>query len=111
VGVKASDILGFDDLRTKVVKVKEWKRELTIRELGLDEGMRMVAMVRDVDGEDPTIGGRDVAQVVAWGVVDDDGERVFSDDDVDVLVRKSSSALMFLYREIIKLSNQEAVKN
>ena len=109
--MKASDILSFADLKTKVVKVKEWDCELTIRELGLDEGLRMVAMVKDVDGETPTISAKDIAQVVAFGVVDEDGERLFSDDDVDALSRKHTKALTFLYGEIIALSEQEAEKN
>ena len=108
--MKASDILGFDDLRTKVVKVKEWDCELTVRELSLDAGLRAFEMVRDIDGDDPTISADNIAQIVAWGVVDN-GERVFSDDDVPVLAQKNSKPLMFLYREIMSLTGEDEAKN
>ncbi len=108
--MKASDILNFDDLRTKVVKVKWWDCEMTIRELGLDDGLKMFSMVKDLD-DNPSINAEDLAQVVAWGVIDESGERVFSDDDVSSLAKKNSKPLMFLYQEIISLSSGEAVKN
>ncbi len=109
--MKASDILGFDDLKTRVVHVKWWDRDLTIRELGLDDGLKMFSKVKDLDG-DASIDAEDLAQVIACGVVDaETGERVFSDDDVPALAKKSSKPLMFLYQEIIALSSEEAVKN
>ena len=110
--MKASDILDFDDLKTKTVKVMEWGCELTVRELGLDDGLKMFSMVKDIDDDNPAINAEDVAQVVAWGVVDaDTGDRVFSDDDVSELAKKNSKPLMFLYQEIISLSGEEAAKN
>jgi len=109
--MKASDILDFDDLRTKVVEVKEWGCELTVRELGLEDGLKMFSMVQDID-DNPAINAEDVAQVVAWGVVDaETGDRVFSDDDISALAKKNSKPLMFLYQEIIALSGEEAAKN
>ncbi len=108
--MKASDILNFDDLRTKEVKVKWWKCGMTIRELGLDDGLKMFAMAKDLD-DNARIDAEDLAQVVAWGVIDESGERVFSDDDVAALAKKNPKPLMFLYNEIIALSGEEAVKN
>ena len=109
--MKASDILSFDDLKTKVVKVKQWDCELTIRELGLDDGLKMFSMVSEVN-DDLVIAAEDVAQVVSWGVIDPDtGERLFSDDDIAPLAKKNRMALMFLYQEIIALSGEDATKN
>jgi hypothetical protein len=113
--VKASDILGFDDLKTKVVNVKWWDCEVTVRELDFEQTMKATAMFKGVDDDNPTVLADDLAQVVAWGVVDTDtGERVFSDDDVPALAKKSAKALMFLYSEILAVSTvsqEEAVKN
>ena len=106
--MQASEILGFDDLKTKVVAVKQWKCKLTIRELGLDEGLRLFGQVVD---NKVTVNAEQIAQIVAWGVVDSDGERVFSDEDVPALMKKSKAALVFLYGEITKLSTGDAGKN
>ena len=109
--MKASDILEFSDLKTKVIKVKEWDCKLTIRELGLSDGLKMFDFVVDTDDK-PTMAAEDVAQVIAWGVIDPEtSERVFSDDDVAALATKNSKAMMFVYREIMSLSGGEAEKN
>ena len=109
--MKASDILGFNDLKTKVIKVKAWDCELTVRELGLADGIKMFDLISDADDR-PTIAAESVAQVVAWGVIDPATlERIFSDDDVAQLAQKSSKALMFIYKEIMALSGEDAAKN
>ena len=108
--MKASDILGFDDLATKTVKVKEWDCELIIRELSLDDGIRWFQMAQESDDK-LVLDAEDIAKVVAWGVIDESGERVFSDDDVPVLKQKNRIALMFLYQEITTLSGAAAEKN
>jgi hypothetical protein len=107
-------VLASSDLATREVEVPEWKTTLTVTELGLGEGMQLAAMYGN--GEKVTLTGRDVAQVVAWGVVDPEtGERVFSDADVPKLARKSRHALMRLFSAIGELSSadgfEEAEKN
>jgi hypothetical protein len=52
-----------------------------------------------------------VASVVAWGVVNEDGERVFSDDDIPALQKKAREPMMFLYTEITGISVEDAEKN
>jgi len=84
--VKASDFLGLDDLRTKTVTVPRWNKAVTIRELGLEEGVKLSQMYSATDGQ-TVLSAEDIARVVAWGVVDENGERVFSDDDVPALAR------------------------
>ena len=109
----ASDILGINDLRLKQVKVPQWNTSLTIRELGLQESMDAFADVKADDDGNITLKPRQIAQVVAFGVVDNDGERVFSDADIDALARKNRDALMLLYTEIARLcgSVEDEVKN
>ena len=109
--MNASDILDLNDLQTKVVKVKEWYREVTVQELGLDDGIKMFDLVRDLD-DSPTMTAESIAQVVVWGVIDPEThERVFSDDDVAALAKKNRKALMFLYEKIMALSGGDAAKN
>ena len=108
--MKASDILQFDDLATKTVKVKEWGRELTIRELSLDDGIRWFQMTQELIDK-LVLDAEDIAKVVSWGVIDESGERLFSDKDIPALKQKNKNALMFLYTEITKLSGANAEKN
>lgn len=106
-------VLSSSDLSTRQVEVPEWGTTLTVAELGLDAGMKLAAMYGS--GDVVTLTGLDVAQVVAWGVVDGSGERVFSDDDVPKLARKKRQALMRLFNAIAELSAadgfEEAEKN
>ena len=105
--MKACEILGFDDLKIKVVKVKQWGCEVTIRELGLEDGLALFTQVTDM-GKQQIVSAEKIAQAVAWGVIDPDtGERMFSDDDVPALLKKSRTALVFLYGEITNLSTAE----
>lgn len=113
--MKAADILGLADLCTKTVKVPKWGVEMTIRELGLEEGVRLSQMYGRLakEGDAVSLKAEDIAQVVAWGVVNEKGERVFSDDDVPKLARKNREPLLFLYQQITGLSGtvEEAEKN
>ncbi len=108
--MKASDILQFDDLATKTVKVKELDRELIIRELSLDDGIRWFQMAQELNDK-LVLDAEDIAKVVAWGVINESGERLFSDEDIPSLKAKNRNALMFLYTEITKLSGANAEKN
>ena len=109
--MQASDILGLDDLRTKAVKVKQWgNRIVRIRELDLAQGMAIFAKAT----EDKVImSAEDIAQVVVFGVVNEKGAPVFTEEDIPKLVTKSRNALMFLYNEIMNLSGsaEDAGKN
>ena len=109
--MKSSELLALDDLRTKVVDVPGWKQKLTIRELGLDEGIKLFSMAQE-SNDKLVLGGEDIARVIAWGVIDPDTrERVFSDADIPALAKKNRKALMFLYQEITALSGDDAEKN
>ncbi|MEE8482750.1 MAG: hypothetical protein V3S12_05300 [Acidiferrobacterales bacterium] len=109
--MKASDILGLKDLRTKVVDVPAWDCKLTIRELGLGDGLSLFALATSEDGKE-IMDAEAIAQVVAWGVIDPDtGKRLFSDADVPALLEKSQKALLDLYKEIVNLSGGAETKN
>ena len=108
--MKASDILDFNDLKTKSVRVEAWKCDLIIRELDLEDGVKLFSMVSEVDGEF-VMDADQIASVVAWGVMDEDGERLFSDEDIPALKKKAREPLMFLYTEITGISVEDAEKN
>src|SRR5690554_321883 len=110
----SQDILDFEDLRRKEVEVKEWKRTVTIQELGLQESMRAFSDLETNEDGSVHYSYKEIAQLVAFGVIDPKtGERIFSDDEVPELSRKSRPALKHLHDEIMKLSGtvEDEVKN
>jgi hypothetical protein len=108
-----SELLGLDDLVTKEVEVPVWNRKLRVRELGLLESLQVMGPDKVGDDGKITMTGEDLARVVALGVISDDGERVFTDEDIPVLAKKNRKALTALYHEILALggSVEEAEKN
>ena len=69
-------------------------------------------MISEINDDHPTITAEQVAQIVVWGVVDEEsGKFVFSDADIPKLVKKNRVPLMFLYQEISSLSGDGAEKN
>lgn len=117
--VLKDQILGANDLRTKTVEVPEWGCSLTVCELGLSEGVKLAKLYSSVsDSGTVSLDAEDIARVVSWGVLDPQtGERMFSEEDVPSLARKSQSALMGLFRAITSISHpsdedvEEAAKN
>lgn len=112
--MKASDILSLTDLRTRQVEVPQWGKTLTIREMGLDDGVKFAALLRTRgDGKSVNLTAEDIAAVVARGVIDENGERLFSDADIPKLALKNQKALLLLYTEIVALTGdaEEAAKN
>jgi len=107
-------ILGCVDLRRKTVEVPQWKQTLTIQELSLQQSLAAFGPDRLADDGKIKLAAVDIAQVVAWSVIDSEtGERIFSDEDAPALAGKGRAPLMLLYNEIISLSGtaEDAEKN
>ena len=100
-------------LRTKEVEVPQWKTTLTVQELDLQDSMLAFGSIKPDSGGNVTLSPDEIASVVALGVVDENGDRVFTDEQVPQLVKKNHKALMLLYTEITKLSGsiEDEVKN
>lgn len=78
-------ILKADDLKKQKIHIDEWNCDLWVRQLTgkqLDEWEKSGADI---------IGLR--AKIVSFCVVDDDGNRVFSDKDIEKLSNKCGAAL------------------
>ena len=107
--MNANDLLSINDLKTKTIHVPKWDKDVVIQELGLLPMMEMYQSMNFKDIEQGKIEVRplDIARIVALGVVDDNGERVFADEHIPALARKNREALMFIYGEIMSLSGTE----
>lgn len=81
-------ILGANDLKKELVKVPEWGGEIYIS--------MMTGASRDA-WEQSLIKGSSLdnirARLVAFTAVGEDGKRLFSDEDAELLGQKSASAL------------------
>jgi hypothetical protein len=95
MALKRDQILEAKDLRTVRVKVREWAVN------GEDEVIvaSMTGEMRDAWEQSLVDKGGAVklanvrARLLVFTIVDEDGNRVFSDEDIQLLGKKSSSAL------------------
>lgn len=100
-------VFAADDLPSELVPCPEWGVSLTVRALDGDQSDAFEESSLDSsDLQNPRVklaGQR--ARLVALSVVDPEtGARVFSDDDVKALGKKSSAVLRRLYRVAARLS-------
>lgn len=93
-------ILGMDDLPRQEVQVPEWKGSVFVRALS---GAERVAFERVVFS-DATTNDAMLAQIVALCTVDADGEKMFSEEDVEALNRKNVKALQRVANAALKFN-------
>jgi hypothetical protein len=99
-------ILSKTELATEVVDVPEWGGQVVVRELtGAErdawEGAFLDPETRDVK-TDYMVNAR--ARLVALAVVDEDGERVFHDEDVEKIGKLSGAALDRIFSVASRMS-------
>ena len=100
----ASDILGIKDLREEKVFVKEWDREVIVREFSGRELQSVLAL----ESFNAEAGGNfavtDAAKVCAIAIKDEDGKRIFTDEQAEDLANKSVKAIMFVFNAALRVS-------
>lgn len=91
-------ILAADDAQTEVVAVSEWGLSVIVKALtGEQRDAFEASIMRQKDGGE-TVDTRDMrAKFVARCVVDEKGNRLFTNEDVKVLSRKSARALQRVF--------------
>lgn len=102
----ANDILGIKDLREEKVFVKEWDREVIVREFSGRE-LQSVLGLESFSGN-VEAGGKfavmDAARVCAIAIKDENGKRIFTDEQAEDLANKSLNALMFVFNAALRIS-------
>lgn len=99
------DILKSDDLATEDVDVPEWGGVVRIRGLTGTQRDGFEASVVKMNGPNKQYNLANIrARFVALCVVDDEGKRLFSDQDVKQLGEKSATALERVWTAARKLS-------
>lgn len=103
------DILNATDIQFQVVPVPEWGGDVRVRSMtGADRDAYEQSLMAS-RGPDEKANLRNVrARLVAFCAVDDAGERLFSDADVDALGTKSARALDRVFDVASKLNGMGA---
>lgn len=107
--VTPDQILSAQDLKTEVVEVKEWGGNVTVQELTAEARDAYEASLRNIrrDGTVVPVQENLRAKLVVQCLVHPDGSRMFSDDQMEALARKSGSILDRLFDVAARLSGLE----
>lgn len=112
------EILQAPDLPVEEVEVPEWGGVVRVRALSGAERDALEASIVEQQGSNVRINLHNMrARLVAMSVVDENGKRIFSDEDIEALGRKNAQALDRIATVAMRLSGlrpqdlQEAVKN
>jgi hypothetical protein len=91
------------DLQRETIDIPEWGGAVNVRALTIAEGEAIGFAVREARrrGEDT---GSFSARLAAASIVDDNGNRIFTDADIVPLSRKSASAMQRIAEAIQRLS-------
>ena len=99
------NILKADDLKTETVKVPEWGGSVVIKEMTGSERDTFEQATYHKNGSDYEVNMKDMrARLCAICMVDDKGERLFTDADVSALSGKSAKALDRVFSRSQKLN-------
>ncbi len=102
-----ADIIECEDLETEDVDVPEWGGTLRVRQMNaLDRDSFDLYVVRlKEDGKSSEVNRRNLrAALFVRSVIDEEGERVFSDDDVETVGRKNGVAVDRVFAVASRLS-------
>ena len=101
------DILKADDLKREIINVPEWGGEVQIRTMtGEERDSFDSEMIRDEKKTFKNIRAKFLALIIC----DDNGKRVFSDEDISALGKKSAAALDRIFsagQKLNKLTNED----
>lgn len=99
------DILKAQDLPTERVFVSEWNGEVIVRGLTAAERDAFEQSIVETRGKNTRMNLKNIrAKLVAMTVVDEQGNRLFSDEDAEWLGKKSAAALDRIFAVAQRLS-------
>ncbi|HPU35056.1 MAG TPA: hypothetical protein PK184_20370 [Phycisphaerae bacterium] len=99
------DILNAQDLPTERVAVPEWSGEVIVRGLTAAERDAFEQSIVETRGKNTRMNLKNIrAKLVAMTVVDEQGNRIFSDEDAELLGKKSAAALDRIFSVAQRLS-------
>jgi hypothetical protein len=107
-----ADILAAQDLKRETVDVPEWGGSVLVRELNGREAEQVAREYMRVREAHPELADADKLpqpeglriRVCGMGLCDEEGERLFSDAELDLLGRKHPDVLSRIYPVVMRLS-------
>lgn len=96
-------ILNSDDLGSEVIEVEAWGGKVRIQELTATDRDKYTLSVAGADKDLKKVLGAQ-ARLVAMTVVDDEGRRIFTKEDVTALGEKSPRALQLCFDKALELA-------
>jgi hypothetical protein len=104
-----ADILGASDIQRERVAVAEWGGEVYVKGLSGAERDRFENSIISMRGKDQKINLSNIrAKLASLSICDEDGNRLFTDADVQALSRKSAAALQRVFAVAQRLSGLAA---
>jgi len=103
--LKRDDILAVKDIQVELVHVPEWGGDVYVKGMtGLERDAFEASIVNQV-GKGPRVNMNNVrAKLAAHTICDENGERLFTEKDINALGKKSASALQRVFAVAQKLS-------
>lgn len=106
-------ILNANDLKREIIPCPEWGGDVIIQELGAIDRDRLWPCLLDADGKNDPVNVS--GKVLVRCIVNESGERLFSDEDAVALGKRSPKVLDRLFKVAEKLIvlkvDDAAVKN
>jgi hypothetical protein len=92
-------------IKTAEVDVPEWGGKVKVRELSAHEVTTLgIGMVTDDGSIDRSQVPDMMTQAVVLGAIDENGERLFSEQDIELLKRKSFDPIQRIARAVLDMS-------
>ena len=103
--ITKADIVAFNDLKSETIEVPEWGGSVTIRRMTGGERDAYEADIFESKGAQLQLKRENFrAKLIARCLVDDNGERMFSDGEIAALSKKSAAALDRLFAACQRLN-------
>jgi len=109
--ITKADIVAFNDLKSEVIEVPEWGGSVTIRRMTGGERDAYEADIFESKGAQLQLKRENFrAKLIARCLVDDNGERMFSDGEIAALSKKSAAALDRLFAACQRINGMTAAE-
>jgi hypothetical protein len=100
-----NDVLKADDLSRELVAVPEWGGEVWVRSMNGAERDKFEASIVQQRGNNRELNMANIrAKLAAMSICDENGKRLFGDEDIQALGQKSAAALQRVFTAAQRLS-------
>lgn len=98
-------ILASFDCKGDAIEVPEWNTKVYIKQLSMGESIEFQSRLGGSDENDTTTTMRNMVAYVAKCLCDEEGNRIFGDEDEYLLETRSSAVIQRLFGEAVKANS------